>query len=191
MTHNRSLARTTTAGLLLVAAFAAAAAMAMAAPGPQQVSREPVEGIRNLARIETTVACAGAITAEAIPAIKQMGFVSIINLRRASEEGADVDAQRAAAEAIGLRYFHVPYDGSADPAAAEAFLRAVTAEGAEPAFIHCAGGNRASTMWLIKRIAVDGWDVEKATAEAVALGQTNAAARQFAIEYAQAHRRVR
>ena len=44
-------------------------------------------------------------------------------------------------------------------------------------------------MWLIKRIAVDRWDVERATEEAIALGQGNPAARQFAIEYAQANRR--
>ena len=52
-----------------------------------------------------------------------------------------------------------------------------------------AGGDRAATMWLIKRIAVDHWDVERATEEAIALGQGNPDRRQFAIEYAQANRR--
>jgi hypothetical protein len=40
-------------------------------------------------------------------------------------------------------------------------------------------------MWLIKRLVVDRWDVERATKEATALGQTSDALRQFAIEYAQ------
>ena len=66
---------------------------------------------------------------------------------------------------------------------------AITSRGAEPAFIHCAGGNRAATMWLIKRLAVDHWDVERATEEAAALGQTSAALRQFALDYAQSHKR--
>jgi hypothetical protein len=44
-------------------------------------------------------------------------------------------------------------------------------------------------MWLIKRLAVDHWDVERATKEAIALGQTNAELRQFAIDYGQSHRR--
>jgi uncharacterized protein (TIGR01244 family) len=118
-----------------------------------------------------------------------MGFVSIVNLRLASEEGANVEKEEAAAKAAGLRYFHVPYDGSADPKAAEAFLSAITTRGAEPAFIHCAGGNRAATMWLIKRVAVDHWDVERATKEATLLGQTNPTMRQFAVDYAQAHKR--
>jgi hypothetical protein len=39
-------------------------------------------------------------------------------------------------------------------------------------------------MWLIKRLAVDKWPVERAVAEAEALGQTNPAQRQWAIDYA-------
>jgi uncharacterized protein (TIGR01244 family) len=124
-----------------------------------------------------------------VPEIKKMGFASIINLRLASEPGAEVEKEEAAAKAAGLRYFHVPFAGKPDPQAAEQFLNAITTKGAEPAFIHCAGGNRAATMWLIKRLAVDHWDVEKATAEATALGQTSAPLREFAVEYAKAHRR--
>jgi uncharacterized protein (TIGR01244 family) len=150
----------------------------------QQVTKEPVAGIRNLARLETTVACAGAITPESVPEIKKMGFVSIVNLRRASEPGAEVEKEEAAAKAAGLRYFHVPFDGTPDPAAADQFLKAITSSGAEPAFIHCAGGNRAATMWLIKRLAVDGWETDRAINEAAALGQTSAPLRTFAIEYA-------
>ena len=44
-------------------------------------------------------------------------------------------------------------------------------------------------MWLIKRLVVDHWDVERATTEATALGQTSPTLRQFAIEYAAAHKR--
>lgn len=155
----------------------------------QEVTREEVEGIRNFARVGTTIACAGAINPTAVPDIARMGFSSIINLRRASEAGANVEQEAAAVAAAGIKYFHIPYDGSADPAVAERFLDAITSEGVEPAFIHCAGGSRAATMWLIKRIAIDRWDVERATQEAIALGQGNPAARQFAIEYAQANLR--
>ena len=156
----------------------------------QQVTKEEVPGIRNLARLETTVACAGSITTESIPEIKKMGFASIVNLRLASETGADVEKQQAAARAIGLHYFHVPFSSSApDTAAADQFLDAITSPGAEPAFIHCGGGNRAATMWLIKRLVVDQWDVERAVAEAAALGQTSSSLRQWAIEYARARRK--
>jgi uncharacterized protein (TIGR01244 family) len=176
--------------LQLTSAAALLALSICAAPvHAQQVTKENVPGITNLARVETTVACAGAITPESVVEVKKMGFVSVINLRRASEEGANVEKEEAAAKAAGIRYYHVPYDGSADPKAADAFLTAITTKGAEPAFIHCAGGNRAATMWLIKRIAIDKWDVDRATKEAILLGQTNATTRQFAIDYGLAHRR--
>ena len=155
----------------------------------QEVIREEVEGIRNFARVGTTIACAGAITPESVPEIARMGFSSIINLRRASETGANVEQEAAAVAAAGLNYFHIPYDGSADPAVAEQFLDAITSVGVEPAFVHCGGGSRAATMWLIKRIAIDRWDVERATEEAIALGQGSEAARQFAIEYGQTNQR--
>ena len=95
-----------------------------------------------------------------------MGSVWIVNLRLASEEGANIEDGGGGSEGRGpsLLSRAVP-TSSADPKAAEAGLRAITTRGAEPAFIHCAGGNRAATMWLIKRVAVDHWDVERATGE--------------------------
>jgi uncharacterized protein (TIGR01244 family) len=156
----------------------------------QEVSTETVEGITNFHRIETTVACAGATKVQAVPEIKKMGFASIINLRQDSEPGADVEAEAAAAKAVDIRYWHIPFNGAApDPASVDKFLDAITAKGSEPAFIHCAGGGRAATMWFIKRLVVDHWDVERAAKEATALGMTNPALKQFAIDYAQTHKR--
>jgi len=176
---------------VLIAAGLLTASIGAASAQAQQVTKESVPGITNLARLETTIACAGAIKAEvAVPEIKKMGFVSIINLRESTEAGAEVEKEEAVAKAAGLRYFHVPFNGgSPDPKAADQFLNAITSKGAEPAFIHCSGGNRAATMWLIKRLVVDRWDVDRATQEATALGQTSPVLRQFAIDYAQAHKR--
>src|SRR5262247_1757754 len=152
----------------------------------QQVTKETVAGVTNFARLETTVACAGATKAEAVPELKKMGFASIINLRQANEAEANVDAEAAAAKAAGIRFYHVPFNGqSPDPTAADKFLDAITSKGSEPAFIHCAGGNRAAAMWLVKRLAVDHWDTDRATAEATALGLTSPALKQFAFDYAQ------
>jgi uncharacterized protein (TIGR01244 family) len=170
---------------LLIAAVSLAAGPVVA----QEVTKEPVAGVRNFARLETTVACAGATSAQALPDIRKMGFVSVINLRLASEPGAEVENEEAAAKAVGLRYFHVPFDGKPDPKAADAFLAAITSPGAEPAFIHCAGGNRAASMWLIKRLVVDSWDADRAVKEATALGQTSPELRAFAIEYARTRKR--
>jgi uncharacterized protein (TIGR01244 family) len=176
---------------VLIALVVVAACTGVGVVSAQQVTKETVPGITNLARLQTTIACAGAIQAEvAVPEIKKMGFASIINLRESTEPGANVEKEEALAKAAGLRYVHVPFNGSApDPKAADRFLDAITAPGTEPAFIHCSGGNRAATMWLIKRLVVDHWDAARATEEAAALGQTSPALRQFALDYAQSHKR--
>ena len=72
--------------------------VAMVLTGPafaQKVTKQDIPGIRNFARVETTVACGGTITAEAMPELKKMGFKSIVNLRLASERGANVEEEAA------------------------------------------------------------------------------------------------
>jgi uncharacterized protein (TIGR01244 family) len=102
-----------------------------------QVVRQEVPGIRNFAKIESTVACAGAITPAAIQEIKNMGFASIINLRLATEQGADIDTHTAAAKAAGIPYYHIPFSAAApDPAVVDTFLKTITTTGVQPAFIH-------------------------------------------------------
>src|SRR5262245_60920947 len=102
-----------------------------------QVVRQEVPGIRNFAKVESTVACAGAITPGAITEIKKMGYASIINLRLATEQGADIEANTAAAKAAGIPYYHIPFSGAApDPAVVDTFLKTITAPGVQPAFIH-------------------------------------------------------
>lgn len=102
-----------------------------------QVVRQEVPGIRNYAKVESTVACAGAITPAAIAEIKQMGYASIINLRLATEQGADIERHTAAAEAAGIPYYHIPFSTTApDPAVVDTFLKTITAPGVQPAFIH-------------------------------------------------------
>ena len=53
----------------------------------------------------------------------------------------------------------------------------------QPTFIHCGSANRVGAMWLIKRVKVDGWSVEDATAEAEAIGLRSVALKAFALEY--------
>ena len=99
----------------------------------QQVTKEEVPGIRNLSRLETTVACAGATEVEAIPNVKKMGFVSMINLRQASEPGANVPQAKRPQRPPGLKYIHIPFDAAApDPAVADRFLAAIKSPATSP-----------------------------------------------------------
>ena len=158
-------------------------------PANAQVKKATIEGITNFAEVETTVACAGNIKPESIAGIKKMGFASIVNLRLANEPGVDLDAETAAAKAAGIKFVHLPFNGgSPDPAVADAFLKLMAESGTQPAFIHCASGNRAAAMWMIKRVLMDKWDAERAGEEAAQLGLTNSALKTFALDYIQKHK---
>lgn len=178
-----------TVKLALVCTFFLAAFFSGRAAGAQQVTKADLPGVTNFTKLETTIACAGATKAEAVPAIKDMGYKSIINLRLADEAGANIDEEAAAAKTAGIRFVHIPFNGAQpDPKVAETFLAAVKEPQNMPAFIHCASGNRVAAMWMIKRMVVDKWDAEKAGAEAAQLGLTNQNLKKFAIEYADAHK---
>jgi uncharacterized protein (TIGR01244 family) len=155
-----------------------------------KVAKDTVPGITNYAHIETTVACAGAITPGSVAEIKKMGYASIINLREASEPGADIDAEKAAADKAGIRFVHVPFNGNKPSTeAVDQFLKAIKTAGTEPAFIHCSGGNRAASMWFIKRALVDKWDTDRAMAEATDLGFASPTLKAFAMDYVKTHQK--
>jgi uncharacterized protein (TIGR01244 family) len=168
--------------------FAVAIVGISVAVAQSQVKKSTVEGITNFAQVETTVACAGAVTPASVAGIKKMGFASIINLRLANEQGAEIDAEAAAAKAAGINFVHLPFNGSApDPAVADRFIETITRPGNEPAFIHCASGNRAAAMWLIKRVLIDKWDTDRASEEATQLGLTSQILKTFALDYIKTH----
>jgi uncharacterized protein (TIGR01244 family) len=155
-----------------------------------QVITETVPGITNLRRVESTVACAGQTMPEAMKAVKEMGFASVVNLREASEEGSNVDAESAAAAGVGLRYIHIPMNSaSPDAAVFDRFVEASRAPENQPMFVYCRSGNRAAAVWLAKRIVVDGWTVNRAAEEAEALGLRSAPLKQFALDYANARQK--
>jgi uncharacterized protein (TIGR01244 family) len=171
---------------LLLACALAALVVTLNAQG---VTKETVPGVTNFARVETTIACAGATTPGAVAGIKKMGYASIINLRQASEPGADIEGEAAAAKAASINYVHLPFNAaSPDPAVVDAFLKAVTAPANQPVFLHCASANRAAALWMIKRMQVDKWDADRAAAEATALGLTSSALKTFALDYVQTHK---
>ena len=167
---------------LLVAALAIAFA--------QQITSETVPGVTNFKKLETTIACAGATTAQGVPELKKMGYASIINLRQATENGANIDEEAAAAQQAGITFIHIPMNGqSPDPVVADKFLDAITAKENQPAFVHCASGNRAAAMWMVKRLVVDHWEADRAGTEAAALGLSSPALKKFATDYAETHKR--
>ena len=166
----------------------AALAMAVALPAAAQVKKQEMPGIRNYSRVDATVGCGGATDPSAMAGLKKEGYASVINLRLPTEEGANIDAARAAAQSAGLKYIHLPFNAAMpDTKVVTDFLGAVADKSNQPVFIHCGSANRVGAMWMIKRALQDGWTVERAQAEAEAIGLQNPQLKEFATNYIKEH----
>ena len=162
----------------------------LVASSQAQVTKQELPGVRNFSRVDATVGCAGAVDPAAMSGLRKEGFVSVINLREASEPGADVEGSRAAAQTAGLKYIHLPFNAAKpDAKVVESVLAAVADKSNQPVFIHCGSANRVGAMWMIKRALQDGWPIEKAQAEGQAVGLTNPQLVAFATEYIKTHPR--
>lgn len=162
---------------------------AATAPLLAQVQKVDVPGIRNFSRVDATVGCGGAVDPAALVTLKKEGFVSVVNLRLASEEGANVEQSRAAAQTAGLKYIHLPFNAAApDEQIVQRFLAAVADKANQPVFIHCGSANRVGGVWMIKRVLQDGWTIDKARTEAQAIGLRDPQLTAFAEKYIASHR---
>ena len=175
--------------MILRTSLALLVAAAVAIPALAQVKKADMAGVRNYSRVDATVGCGGATDPSAMAALKKEGYVSVINLRLASEPGADVDASRAAAQTAGLKYFHLPFDSAMpDPALVSRFLATVADTANQPVFIHCGTANRVGAVWMIKRVLQDRWPIDQARTEAEAIGLRDPRLVTFATEYIDSHK---
>jgi uncharacterized protein (TIGR01244 family) len=148
-----------------------------------------VPGVRNFTKVDSTLACGGAVTEEAFAALKQAGYRSVVNLRAATEQGNDVEAAKKAAEAAGLAYFHLPFVATApDMTMLDEFLKLVVKPENQPVMLHCASGGRVSMFWAVKRVMIDGWSVDKAMNELPDLAKNaSEPTRAAVLDYLKAH----
>ncbi|OFW00584.1 MAG: hypothetical protein A3I61_07825 [Acidobacteria bacterium RIFCSPLOWO2_02_FULL_68_18] len=169
-------------------ALAALVAALLAMPALAQVQKKEVPGIRNYSRVDATVGCGGAVDPVAMATLKKEGFVSVINLRLPTEEGANVEAGRAAAQAAGLKYIHLPFNAAQpDSKVVDSFLAAVADKSNQPVFIHCGSASRVGGMWTIKRALQDKWPLDRALAEGKAIGLNNPGLETFVTGYIKSH----
>jgi len=155
--------------------------LAAAAAGQQSA-----EEISNFLRVSDSVCTGGQPTAEQLAPLKREGVRTIIALRDPSE--FDAPAEAAAAAALDLRYVNIPVR-AADPKDEQvvAFLELTSEPGVFPAFIHCGSGNRVGAFWMIRRVLVDGWTVEKAEEEGRRIGLRSQNLVDFARGYIERH----
>src|SRR3954464_4674755 len=158
---------------------AAVLAAAIAVPAFAQVKKVDVQGVQNFNQIDAVFACGGATDANGVANLKKQGFASIISFRLPTEQG--VVEEEAAVKTTGIKYVHLPPNGAMpDPKVPDAFLAAVSDKSNQPAYIHCGGGGRAASMWMIKRALKDGWSADRAEQEANAIAPLSPGLKTFA-----------
>jgi uncharacterized protein (TIGR01244 family) len=144
------------------------------------------ESIQNYLRINEDFCTAGQPTIEELTALRDDGIRAVLNLRTPAEH--DADAEKAAVEALGMKYFNIPVAGaSPENSQADEFLELTDDADNRPMFIHCASANRVGAFWMIRRVLRDDWDLERAQTEAEQIGLRAPGLREFAVNYIDQH----
>ena len=164
--------------------------LALAVPAAAQVTKQEREGIVNFSRVDAVVACGGATDTKALDGLKADGFKTIINLRTAGEQGANLEQNAARAKELGLKYVSIPFAvAQPDPKAVDTFLGEIANKSNQPVYVHCGAASRVGAFWLVKRVMQDGWTIEKATEEAKAIGLRGEPLEKFALDYIASHKK--
>jgi uncharacterized protein (TIGR01244 family) len=146
--------------LYISTCFAAAGMAAAADP----------QGIPNFHKVDELVYRGAQPTSEGFKNLAKLGVKTVIDLRetdgRSAEEKKDV-------EAAGMHYVNIPMRGMHRPSDEQvaSVLKLFNDKAAGPVFVHCRrGADRTGTVVACYRISHDGWENEKALAEARDLG---------------------
>lgn len=103
--------------------------------------------------VNGTLTSASQPSLEDIARLRDQGYTTFVNCRPDGEDGDQPGgaAERAAAEAAGLTYHHIPVTG---PTITEADIRAFSAAVGAGAkvFGHCKGGGRPVALWALGEV---------------------------------------
>jgi len=106
----------------------------------------------------------------ALKKLSELGIKTVINLRGASEDTRD---EQAEAEASGMRYFNIPMPALGRPTdeQVERALAVIDARENWPVFVHCQrGADRTGVIIAVYRILRNQWTAEQAIDEAKRFG---------------------
>jgi tyrosine-protein phosphatase SIW14 len=102
----------------------------------------------------------------------ELGVKTVINLRGADEVSRD---EQKEAETAGLRYFSISMPGLSAPSDDQVnkVMAIIDDPANQPVFIHCRrGSDRTGTIAAVYRISHEGWNAERAIAEAKHYGMS-------------------
>jgi hypothetical protein len=142
--------------------------MPIITPLASSLPTRPLVGADNLflpyqAQVSPGLARGSAVDARGLAALQARGFRSIVNLRE------EDDSDAAPARALGMASLRLVITDQTAPTTAQMkqFLDFVTKPANQPAYVHCyAGVGRTGVAVACYRMAVQGWPVQRALAEA-------------------------
>src|SRR4029078_3446586 len=114
-----------------------------------QVTKQERPGIVNFSRVDAVVACGGATETAALDGLAKDGFKSVINLRQATENNANIEQNAAKAKELRLKDIHIPFNAQQpDPKVVDQFLAAIADKSNQPVYVHCGSASRVGSVWL-------------------------------------------
>jgi tyrosine-protein phosphatase SIW14 len=130
------------------------------------------EHVRNFGQVNQNLFRGGMPTDEALRELKALGIGLVLDLR---EEGNALSLEKQRVEQLGIRYAHIPMRNLAAPRPAEIeqALGLLLDASATKVYVHCLRGkDRTGTVIACYRIQHDGWDNQRALAEAKEYGMS-------------------
>ncbi|MFN7265669.1 MAG: TIGR01244 family sulfur transferase [Phenylobacterium sp.] len=122
-------------------------------------------------RVTQRFSVAPQLAPEDMAAAAQQGFVRVVCNRPDSEGPGQPSggAIKAAAQAAGLEFVHIPFAGMPDAATADAVFAAVS-EAPGPVLASCRSGTRSVTAWALGSLRAGDHDREALVALAAGAG---------------------
>jgi tyrosine-protein phosphatase SIW14 len=152
---------------LLVASVLAWSALAADVP-------LPAVHVTNLGVVNEHVWRGAEPSAGALTELGSAGVKVVLDLRESSQATA---FEKQQAEKLGMKYTNIPFPplSAPSPAQVQAALTILTQNQSQTIFVHCRRGkDRTGTVIACYRIQHDGWDNNRALAEAKQFGMSAA-----------------
>jgi tyrosine-protein phosphatase SIW14 len=134
----------------------------------------PPAHIHNFGQVDSTLFRGAEPSPAGLNDLRAMGIKLVIDLRK---EGAGRDAEKQAVEALGMKYVNVGLKAWKAPSEdnIRQVLTLISEAGNDPVFVHCLRGkDRTGTVIACYRIQHDGWNNQRALAEAHEFGMSAA-----------------
>lgn len=151
---------------LLAQEKASAQPPAPAAAQPIHGEKLNITGIHNAGKVNDVLFRGAQPKENGLAELKKLGITTIVDLR--GEDREKFDWERDAAEALGMRFVHLPVSGWAPPTDEQVaqFLALFREDQHQKVFVHCRfGDDRTGVFVAAYRMAVEKWSPEQAMGE--------------------------